>query len=57
MVNPKDTEALAQAMIRVLSDQTLQKEMVSKGLERVKIFSWEKTAKETLKVYEESCKS
>jgi glycosyltransferase involved in cell wall biosynthesis len=26
---------------------------IEKGLERVKLFSWEKMAKETLKVYED----
>jgi glycosyltransferase involved in cell wall biosynthesis len=40
------------AMYNVLSDDGLREDMANKGLERAKIFSWEKTAEETLKVYE-----
>lgn len=40
-------------MKKVLSDSVLQRELVQKGLQRAKLFSWEKTARETLEVYEE----
>lgn len=51
-VSPYDIEGLAAAMRRVLEDQTLREEMRQKGLQRVQYFSWEKTARQTLKVYE-----
>jgi len=51
MVNPYDTDSLAQAMRRVLTDDKLRDNMVRKGLEQAKRFSWEKTANETLEVY------
>lgn len=51
MVDPYDTDALAQAMRRVLTDDKLRDEMVRKGLEQAKKFSWQKTAKQTLEVY------
>jgi len=51
MVNPYDTFGLAQAMRRVLTDDKLRDNMVRKGLEQSKKFSWEKTAELTLQVY------
>ncbi|ADD01944.1 glycosyl transferase group 1 [Thermoanaerobacter italicus Ab9] len=53
MVNPHSIEELAKAIDLVLSNENLRKEMIEKGLKRAKKFSWEKTAEETLKVYEE----
>jgi len=52
MVNPYDTNSLVQAMRRVLTDDKLRGDMVRKGLEQAKRFSWEKTARQTLEVYE-----
>ena len=52
MVNPYDTDSLAQAMRRVLTDDKLRDKMVRRGLEQAKKFSWEKTAAQTLEVYE-----
>jgi len=50
-VNPYDTDSLAQAMRQVLTDNKLRDDMVRKGLEQAKRFSWEKAARETLEVY------
>jgi glycosyltransferase involved in cell wall biosynthesis len=52
MVNPYDTDSLAQAMRQVLTDDELRDEMVRKGLEQATKFSWEKTAEQTRQVYE-----
>jgi len=43
--NPSD---LAKKIERVLSDENLRAEMVRKGTEQIKKFSWEKCARETL---------
>jgi glycosyltransferase involved in cell wall biosynthesis len=43
--NPSD---LAEKIERVLSDENLRAEMVRKGTEQIKKFSWEKCARETL---------
>ncbi|MCL6519941.1 MAG: glycosyltransferase family 4 protein [Armatimonadetes bacterium] len=51
MVEPHDVEALADAILRVLCDFDLRQEMRAKGIERAKRFSWEETARQTLKVY------
>jgi len=50
MVNPRDTDGIASALWMVLTDEHLKRELVSKGLEQARQFSWEKTARETLKV-------
>ncbi len=52
MVNPYDTDSLAKAIKQVLTDTKLRDDMVRKGLKQSKKFSWEKTARQTLKVYE-----
>jgi len=40
-------DQLAQAILALLQDQTLYKEYQRRGLARVRLFSWEKTARET----------
>ncbi len=51
MVNPYDTDSLAQAMREVLTNSKLRDNMVRKGLEQSKKFSWEKAAEQTQEVY------
>ncbi len=51
LVEPEDVEGLTVAMWRVLSDETLRREMRDKGLARAATFSWERAARETLAVY------
>ena len=53
MIDPYDVDGFANAMFEVLTNDGLRDDMSEKGLERANMFSWEKTAKETLKVYEE----
>lgn len=52
-VNPEDVDDITKKINRVLEDKELRKEMVKKGYDQVKKFSWEKTARETLKALEE----
>jgi glycosyltransferase involved in cell wall biosynthesis len=51
-VDPLDSQAIADAINKVLSDENLQQEMREKGFERSKIFSWEKCAVETLEIFQ-----
>ena len=51
-VDPLDSQAIADAVSTVLSDENLQQEMREKGFERSKIFSWEKCAVETLEIFQ-----
>ncbi len=52
-VDPYDTEELAWAMNELLANQRVRNKMIEKGKERVKKFSWEKCARETLEVFKE----
>ena len=52
-VDPKDVQSIAEGMDRVLRDEELRRSLIQKGTERSKLFTWEKTAGETLKVFDE----
>ncbi|MFH1187760.1 MAG: glycosyltransferase family 1 protein, partial [bacterium] len=52
LVDPYDVNELAQAMEMVLSDEKLRERMIEKGLKRSEMFSWEKAAWESLRVFE-----
>jgi glycosyltransferase involved in cell wall biosynthesis len=52
MVDPRDPQELAEAIIRVLEDADLRLHMREKGLRRASEFTWRKTARQTLEVYE-----
>lgn len=51
LVKTGDADALAEAIEKVLTDTNLRNELIKKGRERAKLFSWEKTAAETLEVF------
>jgi len=48
--NPENTKEISKAMEKALSDEQFSNELISKGLAQAQKFSWEKTAKETLKI-------
>lgn len=50
LFNPNDTEDIANSVYRLLTDKILKAKMIEKGFARVKEFSWEKTARETIKI-------
>jgi glycosyltransferase involved in cell wall biosynthesis len=52
-VDPEDVDDIAAKMNKLLTDKALRHEMIEKGKKQVLQFSWEKAAKETLKVLEE----
>jgi glycosyltransferase involved in cell wall biosynthesis len=51
LIDPNDSMQLAEAILKVISDRQLRQELIKKGKERAKLFSWERTAKETLNAY------
>lgn len=51
LIDPDDTTQLAEAIFRVISDSQLRQKLITKGKERAKLFTWENTARETLKAY------
>ena len=50
-VDPYDVESIAEGILRLLATPSLREQCIRKGFERVKEFTWEKTARETLAVY------
>jgi glycosyltransferase involved in cell wall biosynthesis len=54
--NPLDRDDLTQKLLTVLKNEISYDSNIAKGLNRAAFFSWEKLAKETVKVYE-SCVS
>jgi glycosyltransferase involved in cell wall biosynthesis len=57
LVDPGDTEAIAQAVCQVLSDQELSASLSSKGLIRSALFDWDQCAHDTLAILESVVKT
>jgi alpha-1,3-rhamnosyl/mannosyltransferase len=51
LVEPLDTQAWADALVRVVGDAALTRELRQNGLARASHFSWEETARKTAAVY------
>jgi glycosyltransferase involved in cell wall biosynthesis len=51
LIDPNDPMQLAEAILQVISDAQLRQDLINKGRKRAKLFSWSRTAKETLKAY------
>lgn len=53
LVDPLSVRSIFEGMYQLLTDEKLRDELRQRGLERARQFSWLKTAKETLQVYEQ----
>jgi glycosyltransferase involved in cell wall biosynthesis len=51
IVDAYDIESIAKGIIKISDDTELRKSLINKGRERIKQFSWEKTAIQTLEIY------
>lgn len=51
-VDPLDTEQLADGLVRIITDSDLREHLRDAGPTRAHAFSWERTARETLAVYQ-----
>ena len=54
MIDPYDVSGLAKAMYEVSTNDELRGELIKRGLDRAKQFSWEKCVRECLIVFEEA---
>ena len=54
LVEPTDAEAIAQALLRLLSDQPLQGSLRERGLSRAREFTWDRAAEQTWDVLAEA---
>jgi glycosyltransferase involved in cell wall biosynthesis len=50
--NPKDIEQMADALRRICHDSTLRNTLIQKGVERSRLFTWEKSARAALAAYQ-----
>ncbi|MDR2020597.1 MAG: glycosyltransferase family 4 protein [Treponema sp.] len=50
--NPLDVEAFAEAMGAIARDGVLRESLVRKGLERIKLFSWDEAAEKLMAMYD-----
>ena len=50
--DPKSFKSIEKVILKVLNDATYKSDLIKKGYKRVKIFSWNKCAEETLSVYQ-----
>ena len=53
LVNPESSDEITEMMLRLETDQDFYEQQRQIGLERAKLFSWRKTAKNLLKLYQE----
>ena len=54
MVDPDDAEALAGALERIVTDDTLAERCIARGYERVRAFTWEASARALRAAYQEA---
>lgn len=52
LIDPQDPDDLKVAIMSLATDGERREEMIKRGSERAKSFSWKRTAEQTLKVYE-----
>jgi glycosyltransferase involved in cell wall biosynthesis len=52
-VSPSDTDGLAQAMLSIRRDKELRTQLIKKGFERARKFSWKKAALAVMQLYRE----
>ncbi len=50
LVNPQSPSEIAEAIYEIISNQPFKKDLINKGLENVKRFSWEKCAREVAEI-------
>lgn len=50
--DPANINDMTQKITQILGDEKLRQDLIKKGLQRVKLFSWKKLAQQTLEVYE-----
>jgi glycosyltransferase involved in cell wall biosynthesis len=57
LVDPYNEDAIAQALLDIISNPQLADQLIARGLKIVQNFTWEKTARKTLKLYETMIKT
>ena len=50
LINPRKTTAIVQAIDKIINSRKLAEKLSKKGIEQVKKFSWQKTARQVLSI-------
>jgi glycosyltransferase involved in cell wall biosynthesis len=53
LVDPYDSEAIADGMMRALTDDELREDLRRRGLERAQRYSWERSVRQIREIYHE----
>lgn len=53
LFDPRSAEALGQAIAAVIDDVEMRQILILRGRERIKLFSWERCAQQTMAIYEQ----
>ena len=53
LADPRSEDSIAEHITAMMTDDTLREACAKKGLERAKLFSWEKAARECLEIYKD----
>ncbi|MFH1453373.1 MAG: glycosyltransferase [Armatimonadota bacterium] len=51
LIDPNNTDEIAEAISNVLNDDELKKKLVKNGIERAKLFTWERSADNVIDIY------
>ena len=57
LINPTNSDELRTAIERLENDPQLRNELITRGYERVKLFTWEKTAQRVKEVLDSAQQS
>lgn len=52
LVDPENADEICSCVSRIMNEPSTRERLIEKGRERVKMFTWEETARKTKKVYE-----
>jgi glycosyltransferase involved in cell wall biosynthesis len=55
LIDPNNLSELQTSIVKVINDSDLYDSLIRKGLKKAKEFSWERTARETLAAYQNTC--
>jgi glycosyltransferase involved in cell wall biosynthesis len=54
LIDPTDTQAIAESLVRSANDPTLRRDLIERGLAHVQSFTWERCALSTTAVFQQA---
>ncbi len=53
IIDPYNINSISSGILKIIQDKDYQRNIIKKGMDRIKLFSWDKCAQETVKIYQE----